>query len=215
MTEIMKGYVAELEFEQYIGAQFNVWPKSLQLGGGPVDTCLADHPLYAELYQLFDYYLVPQPGVLVAVDLKNWARSTDSFRSSSSGRSREEAPAPARAPSRPQSACAVREPLWRPQVCGDQAAGRNHSVHVPVRAEHRHRPVDAKRQPPRSGSGEVMPIRRLDPNEVAHARLSALRFTVPVAEAARALARWQATQGSLLVPIAIPLPRATEDSPKG
>ena len=59
-----------------------------------------------------------------------------------------------------------------------------------------------------------MPIRRLDPNEVAHARLSALRFTVPVAEAARALARWQATQGSLLVPIAIPLPRATEDSPK-
>lgn len=60
-----------------------------------------------------------------------------------------------------------------------------------------------------------MPIRRLDPNEVAHARLSALRFTVPVAEAARALARWQATQGSLLVPIAIPLPKATEDSPKG
>lgn len=60
-----------------------------------------------------------------------------------------------------------------------------------------------------------MPIRRLDSNEVAHARLSALRFTVPVAEAARALARWQATQGSLLVPIAIPLPKPTEDSPKG
>lgn len=60
-----------------------------------------------------------------------------------------------------------------------------------------------------------MPIRRLDPNEVAHARLSALRFTVPVAEAARALARWQATQGGLLVPIAIPLPKPTEDSPKG
>lgn len=77
----MKGYVAELEFEQYIGAQFNVWPKSLQLGGGPVEYLpLADHPLYAELYQLFDYYLVPQPGVLVAVDLKNWARSTDSFK---------------------------------------------------------------------------------------------------------------------------------------
>ncbi|BEU98653.1 hypothetical protein ACDW_43590 (plasmid) [Acidovorax sp. DW039] len=81
VTEIMKGYVAELEFEQYIGAQFNVWPKSLQLGGGPVEYLpLADHPLYAELYQLFDYYLVPQPGVLVAVDLKNWARSTDSFK---------------------------------------------------------------------------------------------------------------------------------------
>lgn len=60
-----------------------------------------------------------------------------------------------------------------------------------------------------------MPIRHLDANEVAHARLSALRFTVPVVEAARALAKWQASQGSLLVPIAIPLPKATEDSPKG
>lgn len=60
-----------------------------------------------------------------------------------------------------------------------------------------------------------MPIRRLDPNEVAHARLSALRFTVPVVEAARALAKWQASQGSLLVPIPIPLPKATADSPKG
>ncbi len=81
VTEIMKGYIAELEFEQYVGAQFNVWPKSLQLGGGPVEYLpLADHPLYAELYQLFDYYLVPQPDVLVAVDMKNWARSTDSFK---------------------------------------------------------------------------------------------------------------------------------------
>lgn len=60
-----------------------------------------------------------------------------------------------------------------------------------------------------------MPIRRLDPNEVAHARLSALRFTVPVAEAALALARWQVTRGSLLVPVAVPLPKPTEDSPKG
>lgn len=60
-----------------------------------------------------------------------------------------------------------------------------------------------------------MPIRRLDPNEVVQARLSALRFTVPVAEAACALAKWQANQGSLLVPIAIPLPKPTEDSPKG
>lgn len=50
---------------------------------------------------------------------------------------------------------------------------------------------------------------------VAHARLNALRFTVPVADAARALASWQAGQGSLLVPIAIPLPKATEESPKG
>lgn len=60
-----------------------------------------------------------------------------------------------------------------------------------------------------------MPIRRLDPNEVAHARLGALRFTVPVAEAARTLANWQAGRGSLLVPIAIPLPKPTDSSPKG
>lgn len=81
VTEIMRGYIAELEFEHYIGAQFNVWPKKLQLGGGPVEyLALADHPLYAELYQVFDFYFVPQPGVLVAVDIKNWTRSTDRFK---------------------------------------------------------------------------------------------------------------------------------------
>jgi hypothetical protein len=81
VAEIMKGYIAELEFEQYIGAQFNVWPKALPLGGGAMEYLSpADHPLYAELYQLFDYYIVPAPGVLVAVDLKNWARSTDSLK---------------------------------------------------------------------------------------------------------------------------------------
>lgn len=56
-----------------------------------------------------------------------------------------------------------------------------------------------------------MPIRTLDANTVAHARLSALRFTVPVADAARLLARWQAGTGSLLVPIALPLPKVAED----
>jgi len=81
VTEIMKGYIAELEFEQYVGTQFNTWPKKLALGDGPVEYLqLAQHPMYAELYQMFDYYLVPQPNVLVAVDLKNWARSTDSLK---------------------------------------------------------------------------------------------------------------------------------------
>lgn len=81
VAEIMKGYIAELEFEQYVGGQFNVWPTTLPLGSGVVEYLSpADHPLYAELYQLFDYYLVPSPGVLVAVDLKNWARSTDSLK---------------------------------------------------------------------------------------------------------------------------------------
>jgi len=41
---------------------------------------VAEHPLYADLYQMFDYYLMPAPDVLVAVDLKNWARSTDSLK---------------------------------------------------------------------------------------------------------------------------------------
>ena len=81
VTEIMKGYIAELEFEQYIGAQFNVWPKMLPLGSGPLEYLqVAEHPLYDQLYQVFDYYLIPEPNVLVAVDLKNWARSTDSLK---------------------------------------------------------------------------------------------------------------------------------------
>lgn len=80
VTEIMKGYIAELEFEGYIGAQFNVWPKDLSLGRGPVEYLqVCEHPLYADLYQVFDYYLVPAPNVLIAVDIKNWARSTDSL----------------------------------------------------------------------------------------------------------------------------------------
>ncbi|ALX46260.1 hypothetical protein AQ610_28205 [Burkholderia humptydooensis] len=81
VTEIMKGYIAELEFEEYVGNQFNVWPRKNALGGYPVEYLqVTEHPLYPDLYQLFDYYLVPRPNVLVAVDLKNWARSTDSLK---------------------------------------------------------------------------------------------------------------------------------------
>lgn len=60
-----------------------------------------------------------------------------------------------------------------------------------------------------------MPIRSLDRNTVADGRLNTLRFTAPIAEIARALATWQAGQGSLLVPIAIPLPKVTEETPMG
>jgi hypothetical protein len=56
-----------------------------------------------------------------------------------------------------------------------------------------------------------MPIQSLDPAKTATARLSALRFSCPVAEAAQLLARWQAAQGGLLVPIAMPLPKQAED----
>lgn len=81
VSEIMKGYVAELEFEQYVGQVFSVWAHDLQLGAGPVEYLnLPAHPMYPQLYQLFDYYLQPAPNVLVAVDLKNWARSTDSLK---------------------------------------------------------------------------------------------------------------------------------------
>jgi hypothetical protein len=81
VTEIMKGYIAELEFEQYVGEQFAVWAGELPLEGGPVTYVKPElHPLYAELYQLYDYYLQPEPNVWVAVDLKNWTRNTDSLK---------------------------------------------------------------------------------------------------------------------------------------
>lgn len=81
VTEIMKGYIAELEFEQYVGKQFNVWSSDLPLEGGPVTYVKPElHPLYAKLYQLYDYYLQPEQNVWVAVDLKNWTRNTDSLK---------------------------------------------------------------------------------------------------------------------------------------
>lgn len=81
VTEIMKGYVAELEFEQYVGQHFAVWAGQLPLGGGSVTYVKPElHPLYADLYQLYDYYLEPEPNVWVAVDLKNWTRNTDSLK---------------------------------------------------------------------------------------------------------------------------------------
>lgn len=60
-----------------------------------------------------------------------------------------------------------------------------------------------------------MPIRTLDPQTTAHARLNALRFDCSVAEAAQLLAKWQAGQGSLLVPIPVTMPKAEEGSARG
>lgn len=60
-----------------------------------------------------------------------------------------------------------------------------------------------------------MPIQTLDPQTTAHARLNALRFDVSVAEAAQLLAKWQASEGSLLVPIPIEMPKAEEGAPRG
>lgn len=56
-----------------------------------------------------------------------------------------------------------------------------------------------------------MPVRRLDPKTTALARLNSLRFTASVADTARLLAKWQAGAGGVLVPIALPLPKAVEE----
>lgn len=60
-----------------------------------------------------------------------------------------------------------------------------------------------------------MPIKSLDPTATAHARLNALRFTCTVAEVAQKLAKWQENQGSLLVPIAMEMPKPEEGGPNG
>ncbi|MES2229235.1 MAG: hypothetical protein V4540_15925 [Pseudomonadota bacterium] len=59
-----------------------------------------------------------------------------------------------------------------------------------------------------------MPIRSLG-DTGAVARLSSLRFTVPVEEAAQQLADWQSGKDGLLVPISIPLPRAPASGDNG
>jgi hypothetical protein len=56
-----------------------------------------------------------------------------------------------------------------------------------------------------------MPICSLEPQTAAVARLNSLRFISSVADTARLLAKWQAGAGGLLVPIALPLPKAAEE----
>jgi hypothetical protein len=78
VAEIMKGYIAELEFEQYVQVQFGLSSEQLSLGGGEMEYLHpANHPLYADLYQLYDFYFQVGDDAFVAVDMKNWARSTD------------------------------------------------------------------------------------------------------------------------------------------
>lgn len=78
VTEVMKGYIAELEFEAYVRDQFGLSTEQLALGDGQLEyLALASHPLYSELYQLYDYFLAVGDDTIVAVDMKNWARSTD------------------------------------------------------------------------------------------------------------------------------------------
>lgn len=60
-----------------------------------------------------------------------------------------------------------------------------------------------------------MSIQTLDPQVTAHARLNALRFNCSVAEVAQHLAKWQAGQGSLLVPIPVAMPKGEEGASRG
>ncbi|MFY7865067.1 hypothetical protein [Roseateles sp.] len=82
VTEIMKGYVAEREFERFVEEQFRVLPGQLDTTGALVRYLeVAQHPLEADIFQLYDYYLeVADSDALVAVDVKNWARSTDRYK---------------------------------------------------------------------------------------------------------------------------------------
>lgn len=78
VTEIMKGYLAELEFERFVEQQFGVTVES-NAGAGPIRFIdMRNHPLEADIFQVYDYYLeVADSDVIVAVDVKNWARITD------------------------------------------------------------------------------------------------------------------------------------------
>ncbi len=79
VTEIMKGYLAEREFERFVEEQFRVLPGQLDTTGALVRYLdVAQHPLEPAIFQLFDYYLeVADSDALVAVDVKNWTRTTD------------------------------------------------------------------------------------------------------------------------------------------
>jgi hypothetical protein len=89
-TDILKGYIAEIEFEELISDHFNIKRKikrtgrriSSQQDGNPFSYLEPmGHPEEAKLYQLFDYYLEIGSDVLIAIDIKNWAPKTDRYRS--------------------------------------------------------------------------------------------------------------------------------------
>ncbi|WP_203564277.1 hypothetical protein [Deefgea sp. CFH1-16] len=78
VVEIMKGYIAELEFEEYVRRQFGISPDQLSLDTSAIKYInLSVHHKSAELYQLYDYYLEVGDELVIAIDIKNWARSTD------------------------------------------------------------------------------------------------------------------------------------------
>lgn len=90
VTDILKGFIAEIEFEELIGEHLGI-KRQVQRKGRRVSKQDPGHgfsylePLghehEAALYQLFDYYLEMGGESLVAIDIKNWAPKTDRYRS--------------------------------------------------------------------------------------------------------------------------------------
>lgn len=74
--DIMRGFLAECLFadftQEHLGITTTACANSvatfLQIRG---------HPKESELYQLYDFYLEPDGGTLVGIDIKNWSRHAD------------------------------------------------------------------------------------------------------------------------------------------
>ena len=80
--DIMKGFIAEIEFEELIRWHFSVKRKSKRQQDSSMSYLEPmGHAFESDLYQLFDYYLEIGADSLVAVDIKNWAPMTDRYQS--------------------------------------------------------------------------------------------------------------------------------------
>jgi hypothetical protein len=80
VTDIMKGYLAEREFIHFVRREFGF---DLQSGAASGPFAMLDalhHPQAADIYQKFDFYLVVEGKVLLAIDIKNWTRLTDKLK---------------------------------------------------------------------------------------------------------------------------------------
>jgi hypothetical protein len=74
--DIMRGFLAECVFADFTQEHLGITTAS---GANSVATFLQilGHPNESELYQLYDFYLEPDGGTLVGIDIKNWSRHAD------------------------------------------------------------------------------------------------------------------------------------------
>jgi hypothetical protein len=77
VTEVIKGYVAEQVFVELFSKEFGVNPAAHGNERFRMVKVM-EHPLCAEIYQKYDFYVEIGDKVLVAIDIKNWTRLTDS-----------------------------------------------------------------------------------------------------------------------------------------